>query len=35
MLFRLAKREDPDSKQSNLDLHCLSRPFDMQLVFEI
>ena len=27
MLVRIANREDPDQKQSDLGLHCLSRPF--------
>ena len=27
MLLRIANREDPDQKQSDLDLHCLSRLF--------
>ena len=26
MLNRLANKEDPDQKQSDLGLHCLSRP---------
>ena len=33
MLVRIANREDPDQKQSDLDLHCLFKPFDRQLVF--
>ena len=35
MLVRLANREDPDQKQSDLGLHCLSRPFCRTLVLEI
>ena len=38
----VANREDPDQtaslllqKQSDLGLHCLSRPFCSQLVFEL
>ena len=27
MLVRIANREDPDQTQSDLGLHCLSRPF--------
>ena len=27
MLIRIANREDPDQKQSDLGLCCLSRPF--------
>ena len=27
MLLRIANREDPDQKQSDLALCCLSRPF--------
>ena len=28
MLVRIAITEDPVQKQSDLDLHCLSRPFE-------
>ena len=36
MLVRKANREDPDqTKQSDLSLHCLSRPFGRQLLLEI
>ena len=38
LLVRLTNSEDPDqtaSKQSDLGLHCLSRLFGWQLVFEI
>ena len=27
MLVRIANRDDPDQKQSNLSLHCLFRSF--------
>ena len=27
MLIRIANGEDPDQKQSDLGLYCLSRPF--------
>ena len=39
MPIRIANREDPDQtalqKQSDLGLHCLSRPFWQEIVFEI
>ena len=36
MLVRIANREDPDqTKQSDLSLHCLSRPFGRQLLLKI
>ena len=34
MLVRIANREDPDQTASS-DQPCLSRPFGMQLLFEI
>ena len=39
LFVRIANREDPDQtvlkKQSDLGLHCLSRPFCRQIMFEI
>ena len=35
MLVRITNSEDTDQTASDLGLHCLSRPFGMQLVFEI
>ena len=36
MLVRIANREDPDqTKQFDLSLHCLSRPFGRQLLLKI
>ena len=35
MLVRIANSEDPDQKQFDLGLHCLSVPLGRQLVFGI
>ena len=34
MLVRIAKREEPDQKQSDLFLQCLSRPFWQATILE-